>query len=171
MQDPKVFGPELIVFDVQPLRAVPMKGGGEAPTILRENKATTPKQKHEAPIPQWMKDFESYKDGDWRVYYTVRSCGQKDWWDNDIDTAHMIGAKLDTDANNVVFMQTYCHKEYRRKFRSRCEVELFLNTSGTTDAFNGRKLQRKVSYMVQKVKELVQDLPDMEVRPAVQRIL
>ncbi|KAL6839779.1 hypothetical protein ACP4OV_030467 [Aristida adscensionis] len=141
MQDSKGFDPELVVFDVQPLRAVPMKGRGEAPTMLREKKAATPKEKHEAPIPQWMKNFKSYKEGDWTVYYTLRSDGQRDW--------------------------IYCHREYRRKFRSRCEVELLLKSNGPTDLFKGLKLQRKAARWFRRSSSCVKELPEMEGLPTV----
>ncbi|KAL6641581.1 hypothetical protein ACP70R_019762 [Stipagrostis hirtigluma subsp. patula] len=117
MEDPKIAGREpIIVYDVAPLRMVPMRE--EVPTPLRQKKPRTPRVWHEAPIPQWLKDRAPYDYEDWAVFYNIRdSDDRRDW--------------------------IYSHKEYRRKFRSRGEVELFLDSRGNTNLFKGKKLQRR----------------------------
>ncbi|XP_062200538.1 uncharacterized protein LOC133903247 [Phragmites australis] len=86
---------------------------------MRHQEAPTPLRGQEAPIPAWLKGHDFYVDGDWKAFHTTRSNGHKDW--------------------------TYTHREYCTKFRSKPEVELFLNSKGTTNGlFKGRKLRRKV---------------------------
>uniref|UniRef100_A0A0D9W433 MBD domain-containing protein n=1 Tax=Leersia perrieri TaxID=77586 RepID=A0A0D9W433_9ORYZ len=64
-----------------------------------------------------------YKDGDWKVSISTRSNGQKDWF--------------------------YNHREYNRTFRSKPEVELFMETTllNGIDIFRGRKLQKKLQFL------------------------
>ncbi|KAL6653042.1 hypothetical protein ACP70R_011967 [Stipagrostis hirtigluma subsp. patula] len=147
LQDPKIVSPGQLVFDVAPLRMVPMMGVQEAATPLREQKARTPKIKYEAPIPQWMKEIKTYKEGDWRVFYTLRDDGHRDWESPYKLSGGSKGPSQQLHFNLAnAYLHTkhiYSHKDYRRKFRSKCEVELFLDPEGTTNTFKRRKLQRK----------------------------
>ena len=75
--------------------------------------------KEEVPVPQWMKQLDNYKDGDWTVFLQIRDDGHKDW--------------------------IYYHQKYKKQLRSRSDVKLFLKTTlvNGTDMFKGQKLQKK----------------------------
>uniref|UniRef100_J3LZD7 Uncharacterized protein n=2 Tax=Oryza brachyantha TaxID=4533 RepID=J3LZD7_ORYBR len=95
-------------LDVMPLNAIPFG-----------QKVSLGKEKEEVPVPQWMKELDLYKDGDWKVFLQIRDDGHKDW--------------------------SYNHREYQAVFRSRAEVKLFMDTTliNGTNIFKGRKLQKK----------------------------
>lgn len=58
MQQQRILGKEPL--EVVPLTRVPLRG-------------------QEVHVPQWLKEHDYYKDGDWRVFHRVRSNRRKDW--------------------------------------------------------------------------------------------
>uniref|UniRef100_A0A0E0KPN2 MBD domain-containing protein n=1 Tax=Oryza punctata TaxID=4537 RepID=A0A0E0KPN2_ORYPU len=75
--------------------------------------------KEEVSIPHWLKVHKLYEDGDWKASISIRANGHKDWF--------------------------YNHREYKKTFRSKPEVELFMERTllNGTNIFNGRKLHKK----------------------------
>uniref|UniRef100_A0A0D9WR16 Uncharacterized protein n=1 Tax=Leersia perrieri TaxID=77586 RepID=A0A0D9WR16_9ORYZ len=99
-------------LDVVPLNAIPFT------QVVASNLCKKP-IREEVPIPEWMKELDNYKSGDWKAFRETRVNGHKDWF--------------------------YTHCKYQREFRSKPHVKLFMRTTliDGTNMFNGRKLQKK----------------------------
>ncbi|KAL6627604.1 hypothetical protein ACP70R_031330 [Stipagrostis hirtigluma subsp. patula] len=79
-----------------------------------------PLMKREVPLPSWFMNNELYKVQDWKAFIKLRK-----------------GVKKQYD-------RFYCHREYRRQFRSQPEVELFAKALAEgSNVFDGRKLHKK----------------------------
>uniref|UniRef100_A0A0D9W6W2 Uncharacterized protein n=1 Tax=Leersia perrieri TaxID=77586 RepID=A0A0D9W6W2_9ORYZ len=104
-------------LDVVPLNAIPF-GQVVASNLHKKHKKSV---REEVPIPQWMKELDNYKHGDWKVFRETRASGHKDWF--------------------------YTHWKYQREFRSKPEVQLFMRIAliDGTNMFNGHVLQKKRS--------------------------
>ncbi|XP_052150866.1 uncharacterized protein LOC127769356 [Oryza glaberrima] len=99
-------------LDIVPLNSIPFRQ-----EVAFHQKVDSSKE--EVPVPQWMKQLDNYKDGDWTVFLQIRDDGHKDWF--------------------------YYHQKYKKQLRSRSDVKLFLKTTliNGTDMFKGQKLQKK----------------------------
>lgn len=101
----------------QPLDVVPLNAIPFSQVQALNRKVVSGKE--EVSVPHWLKVHKLYKDGDWKVSISIRANGHKDWF--------------------------YNHREYKKTFRSKPEVELFMERTllHGTDIFNGRKLHKK----------------------------
>uniref|UniRef100_A0A0D9ZMV9 Uncharacterized protein n=1 Tax=Oryza glumipatula TaxID=40148 RepID=A0A0D9ZMV9_9ORYZ len=59
-------------LDIVPLNSIPFRQ-----EVAFHQKVDSSKE--EVPVPQWMKQLDNYKDGDWTVFLQIRDDGHKDW--------------------------------------------------------------------------------------------
>ncbi|XP_044973302.1 uncharacterized protein LOC123440821 isoform X2 [Hordeum vulgare subsp. vulgare] len=71
----------------------------------------------EVDVPTWLKEFKSYKNGEWKVLVNKRENGTTDW--------------------------KYIHQRYQKTFRSAPGVRFFLDGSKMNRVFEGEKLRNK----------------------------